>query len=386
MSALSVCVAILAGLYCVTGTLAQQHPPSDPTHGPATMMVRNNIAQAPMTASSSGTVTAAVQPSIGVSGSAQSSSSSGRLTATSSSSDGSHPEMGDPEPDQELNNPDTLMTNQDSANQYQDFSFNQFQPSPYAAQYSQGLQNMLGQMAISPWNGGQQAQYTPYPTFYSGQNRFGGMSGGMSGGMTDYPGMGMGTSGYPGMVMGSMPQPVSPPMGESFQLLAMQIFPDPPTTKALAVLSTPANSAIRGMVMFTQAMDDGGMNITGNLTGLQPNTNHGFHIHEFGDLSNGCLSVGGHFNPDNMTHGAKDAAVRHTGDLGNIMSDKNGMIFLNFTDSEVQLGGRYNVVGRAIVVHEKPDDLGKGNAADSLTTGNAGGRLACGVIGLVAVN
>ena len=59
------------------------------------------------------------------------------------------------------------------------------------------------------------------------------------------------------------------------------------------------------------------------------------------------------------------------------------MVFLNFTDNEAQLGGRDNIVGRAIVVHALMDDLGKGGNTDSLSTGNAGDRLVCGVIGLV---
>lgn len=64
--------------------------------------------------------------------------------------------------------------------------------------------------------------------------------------------------------------------------------------------------------------------LTHQISGLSPNAEHGFHVHQFGDISGGCNSTGGHFNPFNKTHGAPDAKIRHVGDLGNIKTDANG--------------------------------------------------------------
>lgn len=81
-------------------------------------------------------------------------------------------------------------------------------------------------------------------------------------------------------------------------------------------------------------------------------------------------------------HGAPIDTERHVGDLGNIEADGTGVATINFTDKVIDLEGAHNIIGRAVVVHEKEDDLGKGGQPDSLTTGNAGGRVACGVIGI----
>jgi len=111
--------------------------------------------------------------------------------------------------------------------------------------------------------------------------------------------------------------------------------------------------------------------------------NHGFHIHALGDLSNGCVSAGPHFNPFGVTHGGPKDTTRHVGDLGNIHAKQDGgEVSIDITDHMVSLIGQYSVVGRSLVVHEKEDDLGKGGNDESLKTGNAGGRLASGVIGI----
>ncbi|XP_033113940.1 uncharacterized protein LOC117114392 [Anneissia japonica] len=108
---------------------------------------------------------------------------------------------------------------------------------------------------------------------------------------------------------------------------------------------------------------------------------HGFHIHELGDLSNGCDSTGSHFNPFGQDHGAPDDIVRHVGDLGNLERDGSGSVSTNMTDGLASLWGYNTIFGRAFVIHADEDDLGKGGTEDSLTTGNAGSRLACCVIG-----
>uniref|UniRef100_H9T849 Superoxide dismutase [Cu-Zn] n=1 Tax=Musca domestica TaxID=7370 RepID=H9T849_MUSDO len=109
---------------------------------------------------------------------------------------------------------------------------------------------------------------------------------------------------------------------------------------------------------------------------------HGFHVHEKGDLSNGCASLGGHFNPDKMDHGGPRDEVRHVGDLGNIEANANGVVDTTFTDHLISLTGKRTIVERGLVVHEEIDDLGKTCHPNSKKTGDAGGRLACGVIGV----
>ena len=119
--------------------------------------------------------------------------------------------------------------------------------------------------------------------------------------------------------------------------------------------------------------------IRGQLKGLEPGM-HGIHIHEFGDLSDGCDSAGGHYNPDGVDHGDLDKG--HVGDLGNIIADEEGVARFKIVARRVDLSGDRSVVGRAMVIHADEDDLGKGGDDESLKTGNAGERLACGVIRL----
>ena len=122
---------------------------------------------------------------------------------------------------------------------------------------------------------------------------------------------------------------------------------------------------------------------------------HGFHIHTYGDLTDGCDSACAHFNPDNTEHGGLDSKIRHLGDLGNISSEKGVSKGRLSTDTlSLVLGKRNGIVGRMIIVHADRDDLGKGGLnqegevidekvhEESLKTGNAGKRVACGVIGL----
>lgn len=138
---------------------------------------------------------------------------------------------------------------------------------------------------------------------------------------------------------------------------------------------------VRGCIFFERTEE--GTRVHGEVTGLAKGL-HGFHIHQFGDTTNGCTSCGSHFNPNGMTHGAPTDKVRHAGDLGNIEAGADGVAQVDIIDKHIPLHGPQTIVGRAIVVHEKVDDLGKGGNEDSLKTGNAGGRLACGVVALAA--
>lgn len=106
---------------------------------------------------------------------------------------------------------------------------------------------------------------------------------------------------------------------------------------------------------------------------------HGLHIHECGDISNGCESLGPHYNPRCARHGSpeNDIDERHAGDLGNIEADSNGRAKFRFTDRVVTVP---EIIGRSIVVTANADDFGQGNDETSLVDGNSGKRLACGII------
>ena len=139
------------------------------------------------------------------------------------------------------------------------------------------------------------------------------------------------------------------------------------------------SDTVKGTILLRQLEQGTGTVIVGRITGLKPGE-HGFHIHEFGDLTDGCESAGGHYNPDDVDHG--DLENGHVGDLGNVTADTNGVADFTLIAKRVDLIGERSVVGRSIVIHSDVDDLGKGGDAESLKTGNAGKRLACGVITL----
>lgn len=148
----------------------------------------------------------------------------------------------------------------------------------------------------------------------------------------------------------------------------------PATGRAVAVLHSAAAGTASGTVWFEPA--PGGVKVKARITGLTPGT-HGFHVHEFGDCSAADFtSAGGHFNPMGQPHGGPQAAARHVGDLGNIEAGADGVATLDWTDTQLAFEGHHGIVGRAVIVHAKADDL------KTQPTGDAGGRLACGVIGV----
>lgn len=149
-------------------------------------------------------------------------------------------------------------------------------------------------------------------------------------------------------------------------------------TTVIAQCELQHSDKIKGTILLMQTPGTPTL-IKGTITGLQPGE-HGFHIHEFGDMSKGCESMGGHYNPDDEMHGNLEKG--HVGDLGNITADDNGTASFSIQANRVDLIGERSVVGRGIVVHANPDDLGKGGDEESKKTGNAGDRLACGVITL----
>jgi len=147
--------------------------------------------------------------------------------------------------------------------------------------------------------------------------------------------------------------------------------------KAIAVF----DHKLSGVVIFKQKDDY--VKVDVNVKGLKKNKAHGFHIHQYGDLSDGCTTAGPHFNPFEKHHGGREDNHRHVGDLGNIISDDKGEAKFSFKDSIISLkNNKRNIIGRALIIHEGTDDCGRGGHDDSLTTGHAGGRLDCAVIGI----
>uniref|UniRef100_A0A6V7XTU9 Superoxide dismutase [Cu-Zn] n=3 Tax=Meloidogyne TaxID=189290 RepID=A0A6V7XTU9_MELEN len=157
--------------------------------------------------------------------------------------------------------------------------------------------------------------------------------------------------------------------------------------RAICVLNGDGDKNVKGTIRFSQEKEGSPTRIEGEITGLSPGL-HGFHVHAYGDLTNGCVSAGPHYNPTNMTHGGPLDEVRHVGDLGNVHANEDGVAAIDFKDGKISLVGPTAIVGRTLVVHALEDDLGRGTddkAEESKKTGNAGPRLACGVIGLAAV-
>ncbi len=144
--------------------------------------------------------------------------------------------------------------------------------------------------------------------------------------------------------------------------------------KAICILYPTQGNEINGTVTFTQKPD--GILVTADVNGLSPGK-HGFHIHEFGDCSRpDGKSAGGHFNPTGKNHGGPESAERHVGDLGNLIASDDGTAHYERTDKLISFSGKNSILGRGVIVHADEDDL------TSQPTGNAGARLACGVIGL----
>jgi superoxide dismutase, Cu-Zn family len=146
----------------------------------------------------------------------------------------------------------------------------------------------------------------------------------------------------------------------------------PPISKAVAILRATRGNKVEGRVTFTQT--DNGVQVKGEISGLAPGE-HGFHVHEFGVWSPDGKAAGSHFNPTAQKHGEREASKRHVGDLGNIKANENGNAVIDFVDPSLTFHGPNSIIGRGLVVHEKPDDY-------SQPVGNAGDRVAVGVIGV----
>lgn len=149
-----------------------------------------------------------------------------------------------------------------------------------------------------------------------------------------------------------------------------------PEPRTLEVTIEPkSGSKLSGKATLTET--DGGVHVVLSVEGVTPGGDHGAHVHEKGDCSapDGA-SAGGHFNPQGNEHALPTTAKRHLGDLGNLVIGKDGKGSLDITipGANLKPGDPNSFAGKAIIVHAKKDDGGQ-------PTGNAGGRIGCGVIG-----
>jgi Cu-Zn family superoxide dismutase len=148
----------------------------------------------------------------------------------------------------------------------------------------------------------------------------------------------------------------------------------PEGPKATANLQPTTGNTASGTVRFVQS----GKNVlvSGEVRGLKPNAEHGFHVHEKGDCSSrDGMGTGGHFNPDGKPHGQHSHGTHHAGDLPSLKANATGVATFSFDSSAITLGsGNADVVGKGLIVHRDPDDF------KTQPTGNSGPRLACAVI------
>ncbi|WP_454832784.1 superoxide dismutase family protein [Pseudoxanthomonas wuyuanensis] len=155
--------------------------------------------------------------------------------------------------------------------------------------------------------------------------------------------------------------------------------PEIPTTstagEAVANLASASGSLVSGKVKLVPM--GRGVHITGEVGGLPAGSSHGFHVHEKGDCSAAdASSAGGHFNPFNTAHGKAETGAHHAGDMDNIVADAEGVARIDVHVSGVTLGGGAvnDIASRALIVHAVADDYA------SQPAGNAGARVACGLI------
>lgn len=147
---------------------------------------------------------------------------------------------------------------------------------------------------------------------------------------------------------------------------------------AVAMIQNETNN-IKGVVRFSVIDNtNAGCVVDGVIDGLNPGL-HGIHIHECGDISEGCQSVGSHYNPRDSPHGSPNdpPSKRHTGDLGNVRANDDGRATFRFIDPIVEV---WDIIGRSVVISENADDCGRGESDRSLIDGNCGRRIACGII------
>lgn len=151
------------------------------------------------------------------------------------------------------------------------------------------------------------------------------------------------------------------------------------TAQSASIVMAPASGSLVSGKLTARPTPDG-VRITGEVGGLQPRGMQAIHIHETGDCSAAdATSAGGHFNPGQQPHGKSDGIAHHAGDMNNIVAHSNGVAQIDVQARGVTLGGgaANDIAGRAVVIHAKADDY------QSQPAGNAGARVACGIITVV---
>src|SRR5687767_9377002 len=145
--------------------------------------------------------------------------------------------------------------------------------------------------------------------------------------------------------------------------------------RATAALQPTKGNKTFGEATF-EAVEGSKVRVIVFAQGLRPDREHGFHIHEAGDCSSGDgMSAKGHFNPHGKPHGNPNSGERHAGDLPSLRAGKDGRAKIDVTVDAISIGkGPGDIVGRGLIIHAQPDDY------TTQPTGNAGARIACGVI------
>lgn len=168
-------------------------------------------------------------------------------------------------------------------------------------------------------------------------------------------------------------------------------YSDSKATAKVKIGPATGKTVCGSILFYNKCKDDGScvVQLKGEVRNLTPGY-HGFHIHEKGTVDNDCKNSGSHFNPKNVNHGSPTDKTRHVGDLGNIMADANGTAVINFNDTVITLSDKdkdNDIDNRTVVIHAGKDDLGV-NTSDSgsISTGNAGSRVACGIVHLMEAN
>lgn len=153
-------------------------------------------------------------------------------------------------------------------------------------------------------------------------------------------------------------------------------MPAPAMARAV-IKGTAEGSDLYGEAVFIQKAD--GVLVEVNVSGVEGPGKHGFHVHQYGSCADKGNGAGGHFNPHTTQHGfaPEDGQNAHMGDMGNIEISESGEGTLSLLLPHAVLSGENGIAGRAVILHEKEDDFGQ-------PTGNAGGRIGCGVIGYIA--
>lgn len=145
-----------------------------------------------------------------------------------------------------------------------------------------------------------------------------------------------------------------------------------PQAMALMATASLAGPSASGEVTFHE--EDGELHVVATVSGLEAGE-HGIHVHENGICEGDFTSAGGHFNPAGTDHACPPTNPRHAGDLGNILVGADGTGRLEVTVDNATLGaGADSIVGKAMILHAHTDDC------KTQPTGDAGGRLACGIV------